>query len=171
VGTRNLTVVIKNNEPVVAQYGQWDGYPEGQGITALNAIRNNLNEIIANLPLCKFKTEDELQMLTKPYVNEDGMMSLDSSNLLEQEIPSISRNTGANILNIIANATSEIPLWNDYDFKNDELFCEGYYELNLDTNEFISKWSGKTVRFSLNTIPSDGTYLELWQYALDNVTV
>jgi len=28
MGTRHLTMVIQNKEPKVAQYGQWDGYPE-----------------------------------------------------------------------------------------------------------------------------------------------
>ena len=44
MGTRNLTIV-RNKEGIirVAQYGQWDGYPEGQGITALNFIKNKDN--------------------------------------------------------------------------------------------------------------------------------
>ena len=27
----------------VAQYGQWDGYPEGQGITALTFLRDKMD--------------------------------------------------------------------------------------------------------------------------------
>ena len=46
MGTRNLTKVInEQGEVVVAQYGQWDGYPSGQGVNALNAIFYYLDEI------------------------------------------------------------------------------------------------------------------------------
>lgn len=31
MGTRNLTCVVLDGEFKVAQYGQWDGYPEGSG--------------------------------------------------------------------------------------------------------------------------------------------
>ncbi len=44
MGTRNLTLVKdKEGKTKVAQYGQWDGYPEGQGTTILNFIRSKEN--------------------------------------------------------------------------------------------------------------------------------
>lgn len=43
MGTRNLTCVVKNNKYVVAQYGQWDGYPTGQGQTIVEFILGNNN--------------------------------------------------------------------------------------------------------------------------------
>ena len=39
MGTRNLTCVIKDGKYRVAQYGQWDGYPEGQGMNILNFLK------------------------------------------------------------------------------------------------------------------------------------
>lgn len=38
MGTRNLTCVVLDGEYKVAQYGQWDGYPEGQGRTILEFL-------------------------------------------------------------------------------------------------------------------------------------
>ena len=32
MGTRNLTMVIQDQQTRIAQYGQWDGFPDGQGI-------------------------------------------------------------------------------------------------------------------------------------------
>ena len=43
MGTRNLTAVYLDGQYKVAQYGQWDGYPEGQGITALTFLRDKMD--------------------------------------------------------------------------------------------------------------------------------
>lgn len=40
MGTRGLTVVIYEWQPRVAQYGQWDHYPGGQGLTVLSFCQN-----------------------------------------------------------------------------------------------------------------------------------
>lgn len=41
MGTRNLTMVIdRKGEIKVAQYGQWDGYPSGQGATILEFAKD-----------------------------------------------------------------------------------------------------------------------------------
>lgn len=42
MGTRHLTAVFVDGEYKVAQYGQWDGYPEGQGLTCLEFARSVL---------------------------------------------------------------------------------------------------------------------------------
>ena len=43
MGTRNLTMVInQKGEKKVAQYGQWDGYPSGVGVSVLNFLKNIL---------------------------------------------------------------------------------------------------------------------------------
>lgn len=43
MGTRGLTAVMVDGEYKVAQYGQWDHYPDGQGKTALAFCRENLS--------------------------------------------------------------------------------------------------------------------------------
>jgi hypothetical protein len=44
MGTRNLTVVISNNQTKVAQYGQWDGNPSGQGVNAITTLIQIMDE-------------------------------------------------------------------------------------------------------------------------------
>lgn len=41
MGTRNLTMVVKDNKTKVAQYCQWDGYPGGQGLDILSFLTSN----------------------------------------------------------------------------------------------------------------------------------
>ena len=49
MGTRNLTIILKNNKHKVAQYCQWDGYPDGQGLVAYNLLKGNLAVIEQSL--------------------------------------------------------------------------------------------------------------------------
>ena len=54
-------MVIHKGETKIAQYGQWDGYPEGQGVTILNFVRKkkNLEKLRAKLEKVRFKTKKE----------------------------------------------------------------------------------------------------------------
>lgn len=44
MGTRSLTCVVLDDQFKIAQYGQFDGYPSGQGKTALEIMRKILKE-------------------------------------------------------------------------------------------------------------------------------
>ena len=152
MGTRNLTKVIKDNKVVVAQYGQWDGYPSGQGATVFFAIQKpgQMEGLEANLNLIYEPSDDERMEMAKPFLDGSmpGMMTYDSGKAFGEKYPSLTRDTGADILNIIAEATEPVPLYLDIDFENDELFCEAVYTVNLDNKTFTSKWDGQTIRMS-----------------------
>lgn len=94
MGTRNLTIVFMDGEYRVAQYGQWDGYPEGQGMTCLEFLRNEMDEQLFrdNLKALEFIDYDSAQC---KYINkaiEAGVI-----------FPEFSRDTGAEILSMIQN--------------------------------------------------------------------
>ena len=91
MGTRNLTMVISNGETKVAQYGQWDGYPDGQGKTALEFLRG--------VDLEKFKERlKSIHWLTKEQSEEIDKLP----DWLWQKLhPYLSRDRGADILNLI----------------------------------------------------------------------
>ena len=121
MGTRNATIVIKDNKTKVAQYGQWDGYPSGQGVTALNLLRQ------ANLS--QFGTEvDKLDWFTEKELEDLGTTWKDSH-------PHLSRDTGAEILNevYVGRVTK---LVDSESFVSDSLFCEWAYVVDLDKNTF-----------------------------------
>ena len=51
MGTRHLILVYYKGKYHIAQYGQWDGHPRGQGVTVLGFVRSpeNLSKLRAVL--------------------------------------------------------------------------------------------------------------------------
>jgi hypothetical protein len=142
MGTRNLTKVVMGGETVVAQYGQWDGYPEGQGITAFNFVKNqeNLWALEMGLQRVYYPTQEQLEEMSKPFEDghSDGWMTYESGKAFGEKYPSLTRDTCASILYVIAESKEVVPLQLDTEFEQDTLFCEGMYEVNLDTKVFTS---------------------------------
>lgn len=144
MGTRNLTKVVMNGDVVVAQYGQWDGYPAGQGITAFNFLKEKENRWALEMGLQRvyYPTLDELNEMVKPF--EDGTfpggMTFDSAKAFSEKYPSLTRDTCAEILSVIAESKEAVPISLDTDFENDALFCEAIYEVDLDYGLFVSYW-------------------------------
>lgn len=161
MGTRGLTKVISNGETVIAQYGQWDHYPAGQGITALAFLSNseNIDKLKAGLSKVYYPTESELETLIKSFSHRDGWMNMEDGDRFSKAFPSLTRDTGAGILEVVANATAPVPISKDEEFENDDLFCEGVYTVDLDTNTFTSKYD-KTISFSIDNLPTPEEYLQ-----------
>jgi hypothetical protein len=156
MGTRGITEVIYNDKIVVSQYGQWDHYPSGQGITILNFLSNPLNidklKNSLNLHLTYEASDDELKKIYANYFREDGMGSLEDGERFSKDYPSLTRDTGGGILEVIANATDPVPLVLDPDFKNDDLFCEGIYIINLDDETFTTTYGGNTLTLTFQEV-------------------
>lgn len=140
MGTRNLICVVKDNEYKVAQYSQWDGYPSGQGITILDFLTNEMNRCVFEEKLdnmISFGTEEEIQEQWKECGADDsGWANMEISDLHRKLYPENSRDTGANILNIIQNTIKPLKLQNNIDFAANSLYCEWAYVIDLDKNTF-----------------------------------
>ena len=68
MGTRHMIAVVSDDKYRVAQYGQWDGYPSGQGVGVLGFLTNgNLEALKRNALKCSFISNDEYKELTKDY--------------------------------------------------------------------------------------------------------
>lgn len=166
MGTRNLTIV-RNKEGIirVAQYDQWDGYPEGQGITALNFIKNkdNLAQLERAIENCRFynRVKDIDNWIEKyesrcPRWDEKTNRMLPDSRLKE-DINWFNyfntRDLGAGILVNICEALKaketmhgelNIPkehngyfyLFDDLEFGQDSLMCEWSYMIDFKDNKF-----------------------------------
>lgn len=151
MGTRHLTVIVKDNEIKLSQYGQWDGYFNGQGENFVKFVRDYLQ---TERGLKKFKQKlDFLKEVDDETYNELSEMARKIESFKEYSIPfsvflpQFSRDTGTDILRIIA----ELPT-SDFDGKyypihicDDASWCEFIYVLNLDTDEvyMLTDWHFK----------------------------
>jgi hypothetical protein len=157
VGTRNLTVVkdVAGNTKI-ALYGQWDGYPSYSGIKALEFLRPKINRhnLLASLPVVEFITDTECDELYKQFETTDW----ENKDFLNA-YPGLHRDTGIGILEVVANASKTIKTIDNSEFRNDELFCEGVYEVDFKTNQFITTYANREVAFDLDTLPTDEEYL------------
>jgi hypothetical protein len=157
MGTRNLTIVKdKAGTTRVAQYGQWDGYPQHSGLKALDFLRDEIlkENLIQRLTLVQFVSDEECDTIYKSFDNTDW----ENKDFLN-EYPGLHRDTGIDILLAVASATETLKTIDNSEFAKDELFCEGIYEVDFSTNNFISTYGGRTVEFDLDTLPTDEEYL------------
>jgi len=115
-------MVISEGKTKVAQYGQWDGYPEGQGVTALNFLRD--------ADIVKFKEKvDALEWLTEQELEEINKGDWQKTHSY------LSRDRGAEILELVYNG-SATKLINREAFAGDSLMNEWTYVIDLDKGTF-----------------------------------
>lgn len=136
MGTRHLTAVVLNGEYKVAQYGQWDGYPSGQGATVAKFVRNKerVKKFTKAVAECTFLTNKEVDARWKESgAKGNGWVTMDVSDRHKKKYPELSRDAGADILNLILEGKRQLK--NDIEFSADSLFCEWAYVINLDTQE------------------------------------
>jgi hypothetical protein len=161
MGTRNLTKVIdRNGEIKVAQYGQWDGYPSGQGLNALYHATAH-KQIEAGLAKVRWAEQEELDKIyaSLPEMNRFGT---DDSKAFGLMYPNLTRDTCADILGVVAWSIGEVILVDESEFESDGVFCEGVYTIDFQKRKFISTY-GKTVEFDLDNLPSVQDYLAAWE--------
>lgn len=140
MGTRHIIMVVADGQTRIAQYGQWDGYPEGQGLTVLQFLRKP--EV--QLPAFK-KRVTELRWKTK----EDDKI-LEHKQDWKYTHFHISRDCGGEILEMvmfgsvgekrlaqgIQEKTNVEFVRDDRGFEKESLFCEFAYVVDLDKETF-----------------------------------
>ena len=144
MGTRNLTCVVLDGEYKIAQYGQWDGYPSGQGLVILRFIteEGSLAKLKEKLSRCRFfEEEGRDKEFIDLYNKNASKWSSDPDNRTDEQKrwfkTYISRDLGGEILRAVANSEDEeILLRDDVDFAGDSLFCEWAYVIDFDKGTF-----------------------------------
>nr|ROV93689.1 hypothetical protein VPNG_08847 [Cytospora leucostoma] len=156
MGTRHLVIVYHDGRYKLAQFGQWDGYPEGQGKVVLEFLADpaNLTKLVPNLDRLYTPSEAEWaelnakvgelksvadERISKIYSGEVKLTQDETLQVVDESrdpskrvCPSLSRGTGAAILDIIANADKPIPVQNKLEFVADIVFCEWTYVIDVD---------------------------------------
>lgn len=141
MGTRNLTMVICNGQTKIAQYGQWDCYPSGQGNTALQFLKSvNLQDFKKRLEKVHFVTEEETkekEAFLKSIGSNDGWVNFEQGKIYQQKYKFDSRDHAAGILQLLMdNPNIDVALNDSSSFAADSLFCEWAYVIDLDAETF-----------------------------------
>lgn len=166
MGTRNLTKVIDaSGRTKVAQYGQWDGYPSYTGTRILEFLLEYkmIDKIEQSLVKARFATPDELEELIKPYTDKNGMMTFVQGAEWSTMFPSLTRDTGCDILKVLVYSNGGVPLKDESEFENDDLFCEGVYTVNFQDRTYTTKYGGKTITIGFNELPTAENYLKMFE--------
>jgi len=145
MGTRGLTVVVMDGKHRVAQYGQWDHYPTGQGTTALTFCRKHLatdkgrKKFKKAVGKVRFIDDAKLDALYLEVgvdlKKSNGMVPCDKSDEFNEKYPHLHRNCGAEVLDAVLNGATD--LQDSLEFGTGDgggFSCEGIYLVNLDKN-------------------------------------
>jgi hypothetical protein len=144
MGTRHLIAAQIDGEYKIAQYGQWDGYPEGQGLDVLAFLAGTvpdearLEAFKARLRACRWITEEEETAINsragiKP---EEEWITSSQAERRKKIAPQLSRDTGAAILSLVAESENGLSLQDELSFAGDSLFCEWAYVIDFDAGQF-----------------------------------
>jgi hypothetical protein len=132
MGTRNLTMVHLHGELKVAQYGQWDGYPTGQGYRIAEFLRKRIGVTKPGLKDFAEKV-GKLYFVTEEAVEKAIEAAGDNWTKVH---PEFSRDTGAEILELVAKG--KVKALNDMsEFLKDDVFCEWAYDVDLTTDTVV----------------------------------
>lgn len=140
MGTRHLIAVMHDGKYKVAQYGQWDGYPSGQGTTVLAFLHQmDKHVFITKLMDARFVTDEDVERINAELKVDNSLMNEG------KKYGHFSRDRGAEILDIVYKAVPGILLQNSINFAADSLFCEYAYVIDLDKGTFeVFKGFNKT---------------------------
>ena len=153
MGTRHLTVVIKDNEIKLSQYGQWDGYFTYSGTKFLEFVKDNLQakskkkqkylietfgEKVDTLKEVDEKTYQEFIAIKNKYGFDNTQNKSQFAIPFSIMFPQFSRDTGVEILDIINRiqpymfTSYKFPVVLDFD----GVGCTEFVNvINLDTEE------------------------------------
>lgn len=135
MGTRHITAVKVDGEIKISQYGQWDGYFTGAGAQVQAFLKHaNLEDFANKVRHLGEYTDEEVGQVWKDFGADDsGWVGMDIANKVEKYRPELSRDTGAEILELVASGkVDKVSL--DLEFRQDEVFCEYAYVVDLDNN-------------------------------------
>ena len=183
MGTRNLSICQYGGKLKVKQYGQWDGYPSGQGATILEFCqkKENLNRLKNFLPKITMDWSDQqnyLEEYDKLCPEWDNEPDLRTAEMKHHFKYFLSRDIGGEIFNNIIHCDFEkLPKCMNgklylVEYERDDMekyhkgeyldiYIEYAYVINFDTNTldcYGFGWDG-AVSFDLYNLPTEEEFV------------
>lgn len=150
MGTRHQQRVInKEGEVKISQYGQWDGFPSGQGVAILEFLLNNdLEKYQEELISIRDITQEEIDIIND---TEDW----------QKEYPYLSRDCGSDIHDLIIQG--DVLFVNKIEDEEALSWCEGFYTIDFKNNEFVSEYYDHKIVLDLSNLPTKEAYLNMFE--------
>ena len=136
MGTRHITAVVAEGEFVVAQYGQWDGYPTGAGNDIVAIISGKIDQLKASLKHIVPVESDTVERYWTECGAQEWGADMETCQRFKAKHMTLDRDTGPDVLNILIHTEVPVELYLDVDFIGNGLFCEWVYVVDLDSNTF-----------------------------------
>lgn len=146
--TRHLTIIRKNWEIKLAQYWQWDWYPEGQWVQLLKILKE------IDIPKLSIITDDLTKATQSKFDAINKRVDEESNFNWKAEYPEYSRDTGTNIIKLIYDKwVREVDI--DNKMLEPNIMIEWTFEINFDTNQYICCG----IPFPLDNLPDEDVFL------------
>ncbi|KAK0730639.1 hypothetical protein B0H67DRAFT_652907, partial [Lasiosphaeris hirsuta] len=163
MGTRHIICIFWKGKWQIAQYGQWNGYPEGQGVKIFHFLstQRNIDHLKDGLEKRMYYPtvgqlrlmEAEVDAWERDAIHNRRIMFVNERSGWTALYSTLARDTGSQILRLIAQASirsdmnngdnsaaggkeTRVPIQLQLDFVNDGIFCEWAYVIDLDDEVF-----------------------------------
>ena len=136
MGTRHITAVVAEGEFVVAQYGQWDGYPTGAGNNIVDIISGKIGQLKASLKHIVPVSDSTVDRYWTECGAQGWGADMETCQRFKAKHMTLDRDTGSNVLDILIHTEVPVELYVDVEFIANGLYCEWVYVVDLDSGMF-----------------------------------
>lgn len=173
MGTRHLIRITDKGGAVrVAQYGQWDGYPSGQGVDLLKEMDTHKIGTAEGQQTLHDALQKTVWIDDEARDTINACLKCDKKNL-KDDFPALSRDTSAEIITVLIerrtddigfNKDGQLYLDDDRTFAQDSVMCEWVYDINLDEGVFTVRQDDGTpiiATFRLDQLPDKDSFVTM----------
>lgn len=136
MGTRHITAVVSEGQFVVAQYGQWDGYPTGAGNDIVAIISGKIDQLRGSLKYIVPVDSGTVERYWSECGAQDWGSNMETCRRFKVKHMTLDRDIGPDVLNILIHTEDPVELYLNVGFIAYGLFCEWVYVVDLDSNTF-----------------------------------
>ena len=160
MGTRHITAVVSEGQYVVAQYGQWDGYPTGAGSAIVDIIGGKIDQLKASLKHIVPVSDSTVGRYWSECGAQEWGADMETCQRFKAKYVTLDRDTGPDVLNILIHTEVPVEIYLNVDFIADGLFCEWVYVVDLDSGMF-EIYQGSQIH------PSENRFSSMFEGVID----